>query len=76
VEALPFAVLAELGRQYRLDVLGLPRHQEAQLAEKGDLDAVGAFRSGPVKEAVEEVVEFVLCLVVAGSKEEGESWMG
>lgn len=74
VEALALAVLAELGRQDRLDVLRLPRHQEAHPAQEGDLDAVGAFRRGPVEYRVVKVVELVDRLVVPGLDEEGETW--
>jgi hypothetical protein len=59
VEPLSLSILTELSRQDGLDVLGLPRHQEADCPEEGDLNTVGAFGSSPVENVLVEVLELV-----------------
>ena len=73
MEPLTFAILAELGRQNRLDVLWFPRHQEADSAQESNLDTVGAFGSGPVEDVVVEVVKLVLGLVIPSLDKEGKA---
>lgn len=67
-----FAVVCELGGEYRLDVFRLPGHQESHGSEESDLNTVRTLGCGPVVELIVELVEFIAGLHEASPHEEPE----